>query len=556
MDNIELMNMREEAVDARPGTPSEPQAAAVREAFLHFQTAIYPSDARAFRSTTLEQVREAARVIERDQEKRKCLRNLRRIKPFFEALARFGGCIETLCQGTPYLCFIWAPIKLLLTIADEYSSGFEKLVDAYSQIAQNLPRFDRLSDAFKHQPDFQAVLADVYVDLLDFHLHAYKFLRRSGWKHLWDASWRGFGSRFNALLENLNRSRDLVDREAASFEILEAKSMRTRLLAALDRSEAERREWQLRDSLAWLDLQGHDREQDDLLERRSTSRQPGTCEWFLRHPKVVAWLDEEDQRSMLWLKGKPGAGESRERPEAYLINQVPTTGKTTLACYLMQTASISLQSSMFYCLCPDRLTRPGSNVCGLVFRSLVAQLIRAKSEVLPYVYETFVKLGATPSLCRVRDLLGTLLRCPGTTFLILDGLDECEPQDQRLVVSELQNLLKPDARAGNERLKILICSRETKDILRKLHNIPQVFLSHEQDDMSKDIAKFTESSLAELFERFPPEVVNEVCGEVVQKADGELFDHVEHGDSLTAADRYVPLGATGLIAAARSREHR
>jgi hypothetical protein len=182
-------------------------------------------------------------------------------------------------------------------------------VEAYSQIAHNLPRFDRLSDAFKEQPDFQAILADVYADLLEFHFHAYKFLRRSGWKHLWEASWKGFSSRFNTILQNMNRSRDLVDKEAASFEILEAKSMRDRLLAALEQSEAQRREWQLRDSLAWLDLQGYDREQDDLLERCTASRQQGTCEWFLRHPKIVAWLDEEDQRNTLWLKGKPGAGQ-------------------------------------------------------------------------------------------------------------------------------------------------------------------------------------------------------------------------------------------------------
>jgi hypothetical protein len=301
------MNVRAASVGG-DSAPEGRATTAISEAFHRFESLIYPSDARAFRSTTLQQVKDAAKIIERDQAKRRCLRNLRRIKPFFEALARFGGSIETLCQGTPFLCFIWAPVKLLLTIADEYTSGFEKLVEAYSQIAHHLPRFDRLSDAFKEQPDFQAILADVYTDLLEFHFHAYKFLRRSGWKHLWEASWRGFSSRFNTILQNMNRSRDLVDKEAASFEILEAKSMRERLLADLEQSEAQKREWQLRDSLAWLDLQGHDREQDDLLERCATSRQQGTCEWFLRHTKIVAWLDEEDQRTTLWLKGKPGAG--------------------------------------------------------------------------------------------------------------------------------------------------------------------------------------------------------------------------------------------------------
>ena len=73
-----------------------------------------------------------------------------------------------------------APIKLLLQIADEYTDAFDQLLDAYRQIAQNLPRFDRLGDAFNDQHDFQAVLAEIYSDILEFHSHAYRYIRRGG----------------------------------------------------------------------------------------------------------------------------------------------------------------------------------------------------------------------------------------------------------------------------------------------------------------------------------------------------------------------------------------
>ena len=65
-------------------------------------------------------------------------------------------------------------------IFDNYTAAYEKLIDVYSQIAQSLPRFDRLSNAFRGQPEFQGVLADVYADILDFHLEVYKIARRSG----------------------------------------------------------------------------------------------------------------------------------------------------------------------------------------------------------------------------------------------------------------------------------------------------------------------------------------------------------------------------------------
>lgn len=84
------------------------------------------------------------------------------------------------------------------------------------------------------------------------------------------------------------------------------------MLDELDRSEHERQHWQLRDTLSWLDLKGQDREQDDLFECRSSARKPGTCEWFLDNAKIRSWLDPEDGRPQLWLRGKPGSGQYRK----------------------------------------------------------------------------------------------------------------------------------------------------------------------------------------------------------------------------------------------------
>jgi hypothetical protein len=85
---------------------SSPQSI-IQDAFKKLEQSLHHSDIRLFRSTTLKDVREAAKIISRDQAQRRCLQNLRRIEPLFKALGKFGGAIETLCQGTPYLCFIW-----------------------------------------------------------------------------------------------------------------------------------------------------------------------------------------------------------------------------------------------------------------------------------------------------------------------------------------------------------------------------------------------------------------------------------------------------------------
>jgi hypothetical protein len=81
--------------------------ARIEAAFKRFEEAIYPNDAKLFRSLKLEDVWNAARAIESNQSARRSLRNTRRLQPLFEALKLLGNALEPLCQGVPYLCYIW-----------------------------------------------------------------------------------------------------------------------------------------------------------------------------------------------------------------------------------------------------------------------------------------------------------------------------------------------------------------------------------------------------------------------------------------------------------------
>lgn len=65
-------------------------------------------------------------------------------------------------------------------LAQEYSDIFSALVDAYAQIAEALPRFDRFQKAFQGNRDFEDVLGILYAEILEFHRRAYKFFRRRG----------------------------------------------------------------------------------------------------------------------------------------------------------------------------------------------------------------------------------------------------------------------------------------------------------------------------------------------------------------------------------------
>ena len=74
----------------------------------------------------------------------------------------------------------------------------------------------------------------------------------------------------------------------------------------IEQQERERKNSQLRDSVAWFaDDTAH---QEDMLDRISQRRESGTCEWILNVTEFTTWLRKDEQQPLLWLKGKPGAG--------------------------------------------------------------------------------------------------------------------------------------------------------------------------------------------------------------------------------------------------------
>jgi hypothetical protein len=149
-------------------------------AFKELESTITPDDSRGFHDSTISRVREEALDIENRLAARRSLRNMRRLMPLFTAIEHYSKAIDVLCNGTPYMPWIWAPITLVLRIASEYVEAFEKLVEGYSRIAASLQRFELLGHAFSGDTQFQQTLAIFYADILEFHKHAYKFVRRNG----------------------------------------------------------------------------------------------------------------------------------------------------------------------------------------------------------------------------------------------------------------------------------------------------------------------------------------------------------------------------------------
>ena len=110
------------------------------------------------------------------------------------------------------------------------------------------------------------------------------FLYSIGWKIIFSSLWKTFDLQFQAILTNLKKHRDLIDSEASSRNVVEAKAWRSQQLEefrqlrserAKDAEKAEKDHLNscMRDALLWLGATNPTNAQEDSLEK--LSREPG-----------------------------------------------------------------------------------------------------------------------------------------------------------------------------------------------------------------------------------------------------------------------------------------
>jgi len=97
----------------------------MRTASEDLQQIIKPTDAIELGNTTLQDVQKVSLEIESCLEKRNALCNMRRLLPLFLGLEHFAKLIEALWNGTSFLPWIWAPLKLILKVNIQQSTTVE-----------------------------------------------------------------------------------------------------------------------------------------------------------------------------------------------------------------------------------------------------------------------------------------------------------------------------------------------------------------------------------------------------------------------------------------------
>ena len=318
----------------------------------------------------------------------------------------------------------------------------EKILQAFSDIADVLPRLDRLKATFPEDTNFNQVVGLIYSDIIEFHLRAYKIFRRKAW-HFWFAfDWGLFERRFKSILDKLASHCDLLDKEAAAAHFFEMKQFRDKRQLEEDAFEQQRQNQMARDVFSWLsateDLQ------EEQLHRICDRRQPETCDWVLDDPEMRPWIEDDSGEGVLWMTGIPGAG------------------KSFLCSLVVQNLQSQQHLSTLYYFCGHQSS--SENTCATMLRTLAIQLLQQNLDMASLVHQAYVQKGSNRSSPAMRAMLTKVLPTSKAARIVIDGIDESDHSTQQEVLKSLVEIQK----SADHCCKLLVSSRDEPQIQKSL----------------------------------------------------------------------------------------
>ena len=185
-------------------------------------------------------------------------------------------------------------------------------------------------------------------------------------------------------------------------------------------------------------------------------RAPNTCMWRLSHPQYINWsVSLKD--NLLWISADPGCGKSVLSKS--LIDHEFHDTDTYTVCYFFFKDNEE-QDSLPTALC-----------------ALLHHLFAGRPELLRHALLAWARNGE-----KLQQEVGELWRIllaaatdpiAGNVICVLDALDECRPQDRRILIQNLSSFytLSSSVRP-NSTLKFIVTSRPYHDIELDFKDIP------------------------------------------------------------------------------------
>ena len=332
---------------------------------------------------------------------------------------------------------------------------------------------------------------------------------------MFECTWRNFENRFGAIVANLRRHADLLDREAASIHFAAAKEAALKSQEQAEAFEMQKARTELKAVQQWLAVDGV---QEARLERLAHHCQSGSCDWVFRNESLSSWMVDNRNRQIVWIRGNPGSGMlALVRCSLLLAGLKIVSGKSVLCSQIIDHLweQKAFQPAFYFC----SYTPTASDSCIDIIRNICAQLLSSYSDTVAYIYRTYVDTFRSTSIRPMKELLREVLSSLGSCRIIIDGLDECGVDQQKDILSAFLGLQDSAA----ESCKILFSSRnDDSTIKRQLGRRTVINLKGQTDEAIAHYVRFNTDELSQSFEDLDQGMLDRIQQQVCSKAKGTI----------------------------------
>ncbi|SMR59383.1 unnamed protein product [Zymoseptoria tritici ST99CH_1E4] len=161
--------------------------------------------------------------------------------------------------------------------------------------------------------------------------------------------------------------------------------------------------------LDWLCPTDYSKQFTDLSRQHSA----GTAEWFLQHPHFQQWALSTNA-SALFCPGDPGTGK--------------TVISTLAIHYLLHSSGAAGQVAYIFCDYAQRDAQTFEHLLSAVLRQLSCDREGNAAGAVEALYRHHKPSKTRPRPSELQRTIETVLKASGITHLVVDALDECEPQ--------------------------------------------------------------------------------------------------------------------------------
>ena len=200
----------------------------------------------------------------------------------------------------------------------------------------------------------------------------------------------------------------------------------------------------------------------------------------------------------------------------------PRLGKTILASVVIDEIMKCRSASVAFFYCKHKNT--SGNTFITVARAILAQLLRQNEDLLPFLYErqasSMEVVLESPRI--LAEILEVVCRSMEKAFIVVDGLDECEEDERKKILSWLKPTVESTHKENPGCLRALFTSRDEGDIKRLLSKVTMKRV--EGQDNYRDIQSYADAWSLRIQRKFGLSDLGkvEISLKVSRKAQGTV----------------------------------